>query len=80
MELATVVQDNGIHNVSVDDVVVVGPTRLNTGTHFYYYHQTTRKFMGCMPIEVFKVIGEAALVPVMETPEEQEEMQMSLFD
>lgn len=90
MQLATVIDNHPNYGIYARDFFIVGPTRQNAGTHYYVYHQNKHpfgkpvaegvlRFKGCLPVELFKIVGELEVNEPEESPL-TEVVQMNLFD
>lgn len=63
-QVAKIVKTFKGYNFDVGDRYVVGPTRINRGTHFYLYNLDNMRFRGCMPVDMFELIKPFEGIPV----------------
>ena len=81
--LAEIIKNDPGYGLYIGDQFLVGATRQNVGTHYYFYRADSLKFVGCMPVGIFRVVGlhnePLIMQPVELIPIERPE-QMNLFD
>jgi hypothetical protein len=57
LQLAEIVVNDPGYGLVIGDQYMIGPTKQNVGTHYYFYQLQSMRFVGCMPVGMFRIIG-----------------------